>query len=120
SYDVPYVQTTVTEETYDDQGVLLQSALWTYQFNELGNPLVITDPLGNQTVYVRDSRMNITRMEIWEDQGGPDLILVYAEEKTLGRTTPRAPRRPSFDCGGGRAHWSSGVRARRSVPAPSP
>ena len=26
--------------------------------------------------------MNVTRKEIWEDQGGPELVLVYAEEKT--------------------------------------
>jgi RHS repeat-associated protein len=82
SYDIPYVQTTVTEETYDDQGVLLHTAVEIIEFNEQGNALVEADPLGNQIVYTRDSRMNITRKEIWEDQGGPELVLVYAEEKT--------------------------------------
>jgi RHS repeat-associated protein len=82
SYDIPYVQTTVTEKTYDDQGVLLHTAVEIVEFNELGNALVETDPLGNQIVYTRDSRMNITRKEIWEDQGGPELVLVYAEDKT--------------------------------------
>ena len=35
SYDVPYFQTTMTEETYDDEGVLLHSAPSTIEFNEL-------------------------------------------------------------------------------------
>ena len=82
SYDIPYVQTTVTEETYDDQAQLIHSAASIIEFNAFGNPISETDPLGNQTVQVRDSRMNVTRNEIWEDQGGPELVLVYAEEKT--------------------------------------
>jgi YD repeat-containing protein len=82
SYDVPYVQTTVTEETYDDQGVLLRTATTVYEFNQHGNPVRITDALGNQRVYWRDSRMNVTRMEVWENTGAPDLVLRYAEEKT--------------------------------------
>ena len=82
SYDIPYVQTTVTEETYDDQAQLIHSATSTIEFNAFGNPISEADPLGNQTVQVRDSRMNVTRKEIWEDRGGPELVLVYAEEKT--------------------------------------
>ena len=82
SYDIPYLQTTVTEETYDDQAQLIHSAASTIEFNAFGNPISETDPLGNQTVQVRDSRMNVTRKEIWEDQGGPELVLVYAEERT--------------------------------------
>jgi YD repeat-containing protein len=81
-YDIPYVETTLTEETYDDQGVLLHQAISTIEFNSLGNPILETDPLGNETVYIRDPRMNVTRKEIWEDQGGANLVLVYAEERT--------------------------------------
>jgi YD repeat-containing protein len=82
SYDIPYVQTTVTEETYDNEGVLLHQATSITEFNEYGNAVMEEDPLGNQTVYVRDTRMNIIRKEIWENQGGESLILIYAEDKT--------------------------------------
>ena len=61
---------------------MLHTAPATVELNEYGNPAVETDPLGNQTVYYRDSRMNVTRKEIWEEQGEPDLVLLYAEEKT--------------------------------------
>ena len=43
----------LTEETYDDQATLLHTATYTIQFNELGNPIVETDPLGNQTVLLK-------------------------------------------------------------------
>ena len=55
----------------------------TIEFNELGNPLLETDPLGNQTVYVRNPRMNITRKgNLGGSRRTGACSIVYAEEKT--------------------------------------
>ena len=71
AYDVPFVQTTVTEETYDDSGVLVRTAATVWEFNATGNPEKVTDALGHQRVNVYDPQMNVTREELWENVGTP-------------------------------------------------
>jgi RHS repeat-associated protein len=76
-YEQPLVKTSVIEETYDSQGTLLGSATTVWDFNALGNPMRVTDALGNYTVYLRDPQMNVTREERWESgPSGPALRAV--------------------------------------------
>jgi YD repeat-containing protein len=79
SYDIPYVQTTVTKTIKDNEGTVLHEAKTIYEFNEKGNPTKITDALGHQTVYERYPDGNIKEKKIYENKGTPtepDLVRI--------------------------------------------
>jgi RHS repeat-associated protein len=71
SYDIPYMQTTVTKTIKDNEGAVLHVARTTYEFNEKGNPTKITDALGNQTVYERYPDGKLKEKKIYENKGTP-------------------------------------------------
>jgi RHS repeat-associated protein len=82
SYDIPYVQTTVTKTIKDNEGAVLHEARTVYEFNENGNPTKITDALGHVTVYERYPDGNIKEKKIYENRGTlaePDLVRISRE-----------------------------------------
>jgi RHS repeat-associated protein len=82
SYDIPYVQTTVTNTIKDNQGIVLHEAKTIYEFNEKGNPTKITDPLGNESIYERYPDGNIKEKKIYENKGTidePNLVRISRE-----------------------------------------
>jgi RHS repeat-associated protein len=80
TYAQAYARTIIDEDVADADGNPLYTATRTYEFNMLGNPTKITDPLGNQRVFVYDANMNVVREERWENAGS--LVLRHVQERT--------------------------------------
>ena len=85
AYDLPHKKTTITTSIKDSAGTLLNTQTRTVEFDDLGQPIKVTDTLGNVTTYTRDSRTLVTREENWENTGtvtAPTLVLKTATDFT--------------------------------------
>lgn len=84
-YPTPYKKSKVTITVKDSSGTLLNTRTREVEFNDQGQPIIVTDSLGNQTRYTRNSRTWITREERWENTGtaaSPVLVLMTANDYT--------------------------------------
>ncbi len=82
AYTVPGVRTTATQTVVDPNNVTLRTAQTIYDFNSFGNPTKITDALGNETTFTRDSEGNTQLREVRQNVPGTGLVLI----KTIGLT----------------------------------
>jgi YD repeat-containing protein len=80
-YTIPRQKSKITTTIKDPAGTLLNTQTRTVEFDGLGQPIKVTDTLGNVTTYTRDSRTFVTREENWENTGtlsSPSLVLKTA------------------------------------------
>ncbi len=84
-YTIPRKKTKVTTTIKDESNITLNTNTRTVEFDDLGQPVKVTDTLGNETRYTRNSKTWITREERWENSGtlsAPILALKTANNYT--------------------------------------
>jgi len=77
-YLIPYKKTRVTTTVKDPGGNVLNTNIRTVEFGDMGRVSMVTDVLGNVTIYTRDSYTWVTRKEYWENTGtvsAPNLVM---------------------------------------------
>lgn len=80
-YLIPYSRTRVTRTVWDAADLNPYTAVVTYDFDPVGHPSKITDPLGNEYRYTYNAQKFLQRREVWQNTAG-SLALLQATDYT--------------------------------------